>query len=152
LPGKKPARPLVRIDLVCINQDDLAQRQYQVGLMDFIYSRAEQVLIWLCLPMPDLVIEDGTAPMVPDGLESKNLEICCTWSWNHTYWGRVWIVQEIALARQLQVCVGKHDMSWTYYVYTLKRHRSFKVRERKYGSLMKREKVAIVLQTDWNSC
>lgn len=35
------------IDQICINQDDLAERGQQVGLMPRIYSQARQVTIWL---------------------------------------------------------------------------------------------------------
>jgi len=111
------------IDAICINQDDPAEKQYQVGPMGFIYHRAERVLVWLGLPMPDLIIEDDNKRLVPNG---KDLEMFCAWSWNHTYWSRVWIVQEIALARKLTVCIGKHDMSWARYLATLQRHISFK--------------------------
>jgi hypothetical protein len=38
------------IDQICINQDDLAERNAQVLLMHHIYSQAEEVLIWLGLP------------------------------------------------------------------------------------------------------
>lgn len=34
-------------DQVCINQDDLAERSRQVGLMNRIYRGAAQVLVWL---------------------------------------------------------------------------------------------------------
>ncbi|KAF1967161.1 HET-domain-containing protein [Bimuria novae-zelandiae CBS 107.79] len=35
------------VDALCINQDDLDERQSQVVMMDSIYSGARQVLIWL---------------------------------------------------------------------------------------------------------
>lgn len=35
------------IDQVCINQDDTVEKGQQVALMGSIYSRAEQVLVWL---------------------------------------------------------------------------------------------------------
>ncbi|KAI0509646.1 heterokaryon incompatibility protein-domain-containing protein [Xylaria bambusicola] len=38
---------LLWIDAICINQDDLAERAYQVNLMRHIYKNAERVLIWL---------------------------------------------------------------------------------------------------------
>jgi len=90
------------IDAICINQDDLAEKQYQVGLMDFIYHRAERVLVWLGRPMPDLIIEDNDERLVHD----MNLEMFCTWSWNHTYWSRVWIVQENCS------CKEAHSLHW----------------------------------------
>ncbi|KAH6674395.1 heterokaryon incompatibility protein-domain-containing protein, partial [Halenospora varia] len=35
------------IDAVCINQNDIQERQDQVSLMRQIYEQAEQVVIWL---------------------------------------------------------------------------------------------------------
>jgi len=119
------------IDAICINQDDLAEKQYQVGLMDFIYHRAKRVLVWLGLPMPDLIIEDDDERLV----HNRNLEMFCTWSWDHTYWSRVWIVQEIALARKLIVCIGKHNLPWARYLTTLQRHRLFSSRGGKIQKL-----------------
>lgn len=120
------------IDAICINQDGLAERQYQVGLMDFIYHRAERVIVWLGVPMPDLIIEDEQGNLVPD---KTHLEKFCTWSCEHTYWNRVWIVQEITQARNLVVFIGKLHMSWTAYLDVLKKHRSFKHRGGKIRKL-----------------
>jgi hypothetical protein len=117
------------IDAICINQDDLAEKQYQVGLMDFIYHRAEGVLVWLGLPPPNLIIPNRPNLIIPDNkypiLSERHLETFYTWSWNHTYWSRVWIVQEIALARNLTVCIGKHYLSWARYLATLQNHHLF---------------------------
>jgi hypothetical protein len=34
-------------DAICIDQSNMAERNYQVGLMDYIYSRAYAIYIWL---------------------------------------------------------------------------------------------------------
>ncbi|KAK5652117.1 hypothetical protein OQA88_10759 [Cercophora sp. LCS_1] len=45
---RKPSAPLrIWIDAVCINQADLEERANQVSLMGQIYSRAEEVHVWL---------------------------------------------------------------------------------------------------------
>ncbi|KAK0624203.1 heterokaryon incompatibility protein-domain-containing protein [Immersiella caudata] len=45
---RKPNEQLrIWIDAVCINQDDLEERANQVALMGQIYSRAEEVHVWL---------------------------------------------------------------------------------------------------------
>lgn len=43
---------LLWIDAICINQQDEAERENQVAIMQDIYSRAEEVLIWLGPPNP----------------------------------------------------------------------------------------------------
>jgi hypothetical protein len=141
------------IDAICINQDDLTEKQYQVGLMDFIYHRAERVLVWLGVPMPELIIPDDYERGVYDREDPrKDLKIFCTWSCNHTYWSRVWIVQEIALARNLTVCIGKHELSWARYLTTLQRHRLFSRKGDKIQKLDEKRNGRQVLQTDWSSC
>jgi hypothetical protein len=35
------------IDAICINQDDVAERNHQVGIMGDIYRRADKVLVWI---------------------------------------------------------------------------------------------------------
>lgn len=40
-------RIIVWVDAVCINQQDIAERNAQVSLMGEIYSQASQVLVWL---------------------------------------------------------------------------------------------------------
>lgn len=35
------------IDAICINQDDISERGYEVGKMNTIYSKANQVVVWL---------------------------------------------------------------------------------------------------------
>jgi hypothetical protein len=43
--------PLLWVDAICINQDDIEERNRQVKLMAFIYSRALAVLVWLGRPV-----------------------------------------------------------------------------------------------------
>ncbi|PMD15390.1 hypothetical protein NA56DRAFT_581943, partial [Hyaloscypha hepaticicola] len=38
---------LLWIDAICINQQDPLERSKQVSIMDFVYSRASYVLVWL---------------------------------------------------------------------------------------------------------
>jgi hypothetical protein len=45
-PGTQDWR-LMCINAICINQDDVPERNYQVNLMSKIYSQAVLVLVWL---------------------------------------------------------------------------------------------------------
>ncbi|KAI0850529.1 heterokaryon incompatibility protein-domain-containing protein [Daldinia vernicosa] len=47
---KPDAERIVWIDAICINQEDIPEREYQVALMGQIYSGAKQVLCWLGTP------------------------------------------------------------------------------------------------------
>jgi hypothetical protein len=118
------------IDAICINQADTMERNSQVSLMAFIYTRATKVVAWL-----------GTKnyPSMTGLLRSMSFE----WKAGHTqhfgaflvgdikmryspkpdlgtfvrildssYWKRLWIVQELCLPRILVFMYGS-DI-WTY--------------------------------------
>ena len=49
---------LVRVDTLCINQDDNEERSHQVRQMRQIYSRAKEVLLWVAdSRMPEISSE-----------------------------------------------------------------------------------------------
>ncbi len=121
------------VDAVCINQADLKERGSQVQLMRRIYSSAETVLAWL---------GDNDYTDVFEAFEAFSTEIQrCTladqevlgslnWMddlelfrdgkiwWNirgfllHPYWTRVWILQEIALAKQMVLVTSNGSLAW----------------------------------------
>ncbi|KAH8646739.1 heterokaryon incompatibility protein-domain-containing protein [Xylariales sp. PMI_506] len=76
------------IDQVCIDQCNQNEVSEQVKIMDQIYRRASKVIIWL-----------GSG-LSPKGLLSKH------------YWDRLWIVQEVLLARHREVWYGSSQYSW----------------------------------------
>jgi Heterokaryon incompatibility protein (HET) len=41
------AKALLWVDAICISQDDLIERNHQVGLMGQIYSKATLVIAWV---------------------------------------------------------------------------------------------------------
>jgi hypothetical protein len=101
------------VDAICINQSDLEERNEQVSLMAFIYSRAQTVLVWLGKLS---ITTESTADVTEGGDFLK--EIC-----SHDYWSRVWIVQEIALAKKIS-CVyelncQQYCVDWTPFMENL---------------------------------
>lgn len=144
------------IDALCINQRDKIEQARQVAIMRDIYSRAQEVLIWLepsLLPKnieqcfaacklyalrwtlagrrikaqagvtddsPDVAwdmlqdmairaaLRNGSkeifSPSVMDGL----LKL-----FRQPYWSRVWIIQELCLAREARILADGHWLSWT---------------------------------------
>jgi hypothetical protein len=109
------------IDFICINQDDVSEKNHQVGHMRWIYSSASRVLAWL-----------GEADWFSDSLFTtlNNLEhqergteaLTCEdivyikfWVEHLTgreYWTRLWIVQELALASDVLVVCGSESVEW----------------------------------------
>ncbi|PMD34326.1 HET-domain-containing protein, partial [Hyaloscypha variabilis F] len=87
------------IDALCINQDDSNEKGHQVGMMDLIYEKAEQVLVWL-----------GCRNKNPRGFDEWvhfrpffRLKWVAHWKqlaeiFTVPYWKRLWIVQEFGLA------------------------------------------------------
>jgi hypothetical protein len=129
------------IDAICIDQENILERGHQVKQMGDIYSRAAAVLVWLgpCTSEDTALAADVLHDLVKalgeiaeesflrshdmtmvrlradpyDVLKpgSKMLpalmEMC-----NRTYWTRMWIVQEIILARKVRLILGDHMFSW----------------------------------------
>ncbi|KAM5383813.1 hypothetical protein ACJZ2D_001802 [Fusarium nematophilum] len=95
----KPRR--LWIDAICINQSDVAERSHQVGMMRYIYSAASRVLIFLS--------ETSAGKDDPDMLIQN------------PYFSRVWVVQEIASAREAYVLFGRQAMRWGFFHSNLQR-------------------------------
>ena len=115
------------VDAICIDQQNLQERTSQVRLMDFIYTRAQRVLIWLGLPRPGFEqFKKNWATFPTDILNSAQLNLFEDsvfedpgkwnffeeWLFENDYWNRVWIVQEIGLSRKLAVCTGYGTIQW----------------------------------------
>jgi hypothetical protein len=113
------------IDAICINQEEGIERNHQVGIMRTIYERAEKVLVWLgdacensqnALTLADHLYnyrqsEEDLAKHVfatPDiALYFKALKELFA----RGYWGRIWVVQEITVAKDVLVICGTHTVS-----------------------------------------
>jgi hypothetical protein len=56
-------KQILWIDAICINQDDIQERNHHVGIMGQVYSTAEEVKVWLGpgLPRDRLYISDAFA-------------------------------------------------------------------------------------------
>lgn len=121
------------IDAICIDQSRVEERNHQVRLMSTIYRNASRVLIWL----GDMVSLNDIVPLALErsGLWTEH-EL---WTSSHarsffnelaasTYWKRLWIIQEIYLARRLELIVGcKCVEFWSFAkvcVYNLSHDRS----------------------------
>ncbi|KAI0137068.1 heterokaryon incompatibility protein-domain-containing protein [Xylariales sp. AK1849] len=92
------------IDAICINQDDILERNEQVRQMGRIYSQASRVLIWL--GPPDAEIENTMLTLLtPGALEGrqyeefpKDIALGLQRILSQPWWHRIWVVQEHVLA------------------------------------------------------
>jgi hypothetical protein len=132
---------LIWIDAICINQHDLDERTQQVQLMREIYHKAEEVLVWLGPEIPDsprcfqLVPKLASAWEERDEVrqegqqsqgvltvhEAKQLGLpeLDDPIWQtlkrilHPPWfDRVWIIQEVAVAKRVTVICGDETVIW----------------------------------------
>lgn len=122
------------VDAVCINQTDLEERRDQVSMMGEIYSRASLVTVWLGEEgehtkeafdhfhnWNDFLhaegLEDPVSPTIflekkypyPNGSVMVGLiDIFAKRKW----WTRMWMVQEISLARVAKILCGSSEVDW----------------------------------------
>ena len=122
------------IDQICINQDNVHERNKQVALMHKIYSKAENVVVWLGEEGPDDGMAFGFVPILLSYLPpvsaghgatgqgvvaGQALPIVGSPAWialsrifSRPYFRRSWIIQEVALARDAVVHCGPYVIGW----------------------------------------
>jgi hypothetical protein len=111
------------IDALCINQFNVRERNHQVGQMSQIYGKSWRVLIWLGLKGEDshlaldfitIVGEDSQAvyrdlaTFTGFGRELQAVRRLC----QRSYWHRLWIIQEVIMARKARIQCGLDYASW----------------------------------------
>lgn len=119
-----PSSPIFWIDSVCVNQDSTQDRNDQVQLMGRIYSQADLVRMWLgpesdltdqafelirrCGPDNRVPAEIAAANVIQSEAGTKAL----TELLQRDYWNRMWVFQEIVLAKEAVVHCGKQQVPW----------------------------------------
>ncbi|KIX00455.1 uncharacterized protein Z518_10595 [Rhinocladiella mackenziei CBS 650.93] len=89
-------------DAICINQDDVTEKNQQVRMMDQIYRNATVVSVWLGLvPLPDWLNVSG--PIVTLEIDDFDWAESMEDLANRPYWTRSWTIQEYMLAREIHV-------------------------------------------------
>jgi len=105
------------IDAICIDQEDLSERNAQVTIMGEIYRRVASVFAWLGWPQGwdpvstfDLI---ERAPKVVDFEREYRVLQMVLQMCRCRYWSRRWIVQEVLLAKDVTIMCGESDLSWS---------------------------------------
>lgn len=119
-----PSSPIFWIDSICINQNCTKDRNTQVQLMGRIYSTASGVRMWVGT-------EDDHADQAFELIRrcampgQTSADVAANVIWNEAgtravtkllqrdYWNRMWVFQEIVLAREAVVHCGKHRVPWS---------------------------------------
>ena len=110
------------IDAICINQANIKERNHQVQMMKDIYTNADSVSIWL-----GEADEDGFSDLAMDYIASLELEygdqrrlpVCDLKTGRalrkfcfNPYWSRMWIIQEVAVAKEVTISFGTKDVDF----------------------------------------
>ena len=129
----KDRERIVRVDAICLNQDNIIERNAHVQEMGSIYGSAERVLIWLGpLGRHTELAVDYIKSIAQNSIEqtSKNealiislindptMRQTCegiTEIFGSQWWSRVWVVQEVSRARRDPLLVLGHGdvLTWT---------------------------------------
>lgn len=115
---------IIWIDAICINQDKISERNEQVRKMRHIYGAAKTVRVWLGESYGESAVafellrihsrhldSVGEGPIVPQ--ETWQFE-CLLSLWRRPYWERVWVIQEIASAKVVNVHCGEDVIEWQH--------------------------------------
>jgi hypothetical protein len=129
---------VIWIDALCINQDDIPERNSQVAKMSTIYSNAFRVVIWLGDEMDsdvdafnfianfdsldltidgDMSLQVSTAEPQLQALLAKEMLSGKSWNsinqlLNKPWFRRAWIIQEVCFATRAKVVCGTRTCDW----------------------------------------
>lgn len=95
------------VDALCINQEDNFERGNQVQLMREIYDTAKMVIIWLGGESLSRSLERARQQ------QGRNLDpIHIDAIFRRPWFRRIWVVQEAAFAKEIQVMAGSEVITW----------------------------------------
>ncbi|KAI4713482.1 hypothetical protein J4E89_000928 [Alternaria sp. Ai002NY15] len=99
------------IDALCIDQSNVLERNHQVLQMGTIYTNALRVDVWLGTMIWDRralvpVLQKAKATEIEWKTFTDNKDRLIQRVFDNDYWTRAWIVQEVALARQVTLWLG----------------------------------------------
>lgn len=112
---------LIWIDAICIDQDNIGERNHQVEQMSDIYSGAKSVIVWLGQSIDDAevafhlvrVLEE---PLTMNGDDLRRHTSLEQWRsiahlLERPYWTRVWIAQEFIPGKSIKIWCGAFSIS-----------------------------------------
>ena len=122
---------LLWADLICINQADLTEKAQQVQMMGRIFKTAQKVLVWLgpAADNSDEVFDEvedyatcrdhgyawPTSYIRPwwEGPPPEEQILSLLAIFQKPYWKRMWIIQEILVAKTVVVHCGQFALEWS---------------------------------------
>ncbi|KIW95612.1 uncharacterized protein Z519_04197 [Cladophialophora bantiana CBS 173.52] len=129
------------VDAVCINQGDKEERSRQVQQMGAIYASASKVLVWIgpdinheakesfaliqntATLLSEMISDYGDVNLFPPITRESRIICSDTLKWDMVrrlmdseWFSRVWVLQEVGLARSAVLLHGNATMNWAYLV------------------------------------
>jgi hypothetical protein len=131
--------PRIRLwaDAVCIDQNNLEEKGQQIQLMQKIFSRAIETLVWLgieedesskafdlielcskrytsrcSVPPSNSIVFDYGHWGPPSSWKSKEEFVALERFLARPWWYRIWVVQEVAVSKKVWVYCGNRKCSW----------------------------------------
>jgi hypothetical protein len=126
------------IDAICINQENIPEKNEQVAFMRTIYQSASRTIVWLGSNRSEtrttmdraeqdaeaaislieewsdkMKASDHLAEMAPDHGELHNAFSTIV---SKRWWQRIWVVQEVAVSKIVKVGYGRSWTDWTPFV------------------------------------
>lgn len=103
----------VWLDVLCINQKDVEERNRQVSLMSDIFQAARGVYAWLgeSTTDTDYAFDAITGGIVSSSIQQSLFRSAMHQLLNRPYWTRVWVIQEVVLARDVWLFCGRRKCS-----------------------------------------
>jgi hypothetical protein len=120
-------------DAICINQDDIAERNAQIQRVSDLYAQAENVLVWLghgtaesdfVFDLRSDSVASSTIVTTKLGEEKTRTEAldfnapdgeALDTVYQRSYWTRLWIIQELFLARNIVLFCGIKSTTWSVF-------------------------------------
>jgi hypothetical protein len=119
------------VDQLCIDQEDGREKSHQVKQMGDIFANADAVIIWLGTPMGYSWAARDALEVIAEEFKCANNEVRSTGQdlgefqdliqtpsgdfyalLQNDYWGRLWVVQEILLAKRHIIACGNQHTDW----------------------------------------
>ncbi|KAH9208123.1 heterokaryon incompatibility protein-domain-containing protein, partial [Leptodontidium sp. 2 PMI_412] len=122
------------VDAICIDQNNVDEKNHQVPLMSFVYSRAQEVLIWLGEHKAPYWIESSAPSEWRDDWAVRKAKASWWTGATHAflyglvheeYWKRAWIVQEVGMApKTIRVHFGRQSIPWEEFMKLIRLYRA----------------------------
>jgi hypothetical protein len=113
------------IDAICINQEDIPERNIQTANMRSIYQHAARVDVWLGLEkngsstaiqlardLNTCVSKEEVITLLDRPEVKGDLEFLVR-LFRRQYWWRIWVIQEVSCAKSAMVYCGEEAIPWS---------------------------------------